>query len=162
MFRIIVVTILAWACFTSMSHAENREWNWSAINFAPCEGVGIIGSYAVKMYGEYDVASNTRTLRSVSLIVDSVAFMLGTPNVSAKLTAGANSVLLQRPWYPTITAPNVINLVLPPKNPANLSDRTEKPFSFPTSTILQIQVSGLITTPQGSCALGVMKRDVGF
>ncbi|UQR66685.1 hypothetical protein LRP30_16140 [Bradyrhizobium sp. C-145] len=159
--RMLAAAGLALMCST-LAWADNREWSWSAINFAPCEGVGVIGSYAVKMYGEYDVAANTRTLRKVSLIVDSVAFAMGTPSVSAKLTAGANSVLLQRPWYSTITSPNVVNLVMPPKNPGNSSDSTEKPFSFSTSTPLKVQVSGLISTPAGSCALGTMNRDVTF
>jgi hypothetical protein len=159
--RIIVcLTILTMASISSAGGGGTKEWNWTSAQFAPCEGIGIGGSFAIHGIAlVQDGADGSKEISSLVLHVSSAAFTKGSAAVSATAsiipkTGASKDVKLGRATKPAIEPKQIADEASPLYLPDN-----EK-LVFPKGAKLRIVVSAAVKTDAGTCSLGSSKKEV--
>lgn len=147
-------------CFIATSPSGSEVvFSWATPNFAPCEGVGIHGSYRVTARANIVSDSGAKTINSLTVFASSAAF---SPDTSS-LTVGVDVVT------PPAPVQSISLVTQPPDSIAESPDSNETPRLFlPPNTIIPVtantklvfNVSATIQTPQGSCAVGSTTKQI--
>lgn len=159
---VLFLSILALAFQSSpvAGIGDTKEWSWTSVEFAPCQGIGIGGSFAVHATGVVqDGADGTKEIPSLVLRVSSAAFTKGAAGASATAsivpkTGPSREVKLGRTTRAAV-------------EPKQLADETSplylpdgEKLVFPKGARLRIVVSATVKTNSGACSLGSSKKEI--
>jgi len=157
---VVFLSVLTLASICSAGGGDTKEWNWTSAQFAPCQGIGIGGSFATHVTAlVQDGPDGSREISSLVLRVSSAAFTKGSAGVTATAsiapkTGASREVKLGRPTKPAIEPKQIADEASPLYLPEN-----EK-LVFPKAAKLIIVVSATVRTNAGTCSLGSSKKEI--
>jgi hypothetical protein len=156
----VFLSVLTLVSISSAGGGDTKEWNWTSTQFAPCQGIGIGGTFATHVTAlVQDSADGGKEISSLVLQVSSAAFTKGSAAVSATASIVPQSgtgrdVTLGRPTKPAIEPKPIADEAPPLYLPDN-----EK-LVFPKAAKLKIAVSATVKTNAGTCSLGSSKKEI--
>jgi hypothetical protein len=160
--RIAGSVVLCGALLVSLdAHGAEFSQSWVSPKFAPCEGVGIAGSFRVHVAGAATPKQpdGSRTVTALQVHASSAAFTQGDGSIASKAIvrrAGGTveEVPLIRPTPPSMEATRK------PDESAKLYLPKDKTITVPDKAELLVSAAAVVKTPSGTCALGSSENAV--
>lgn len=167
-FKILVFRVTAafvpgvLTCASAALQAATFKQDWVAPQYAPCEGVGVHGSFRVWVSGNYEVRTNgEKRITFLSVHTSSGAFtqLPGTTTATALVKVNGAvklKVVLSRPVGAAVEA----SLRKDETSPVYL--QRSKVIAMPKGAELWVDASVAVKTSSGMCGLGSSSRKISL
>ena len=162
MMRIFIIFILLLFNFCLNVYAfSEKKWSWSKTTYAPCENIGLTGSYRVNVEANIQENDDEHEIHSLSLWLYSASFQNGEVTQTAKLTVKRGEKDLQTVF---LSRPSPNDDVVEQTPETNETKRLYLPkgtkLTIPSGARIFFVVTASVKTDQGSCFLGKSEKEI--
>jgi hypothetical protein len=159
------LAIAACALFVAeVAAAEEKSWRFPTFRYAPCENVGVHGSYSVDVRADVRREGSATTIRTLSVAVDSAAFKAGSrPAFNGYLLfkdsngkETGSRVLLADAWFDVLQSANssALTKYLPPQTTPATKQTPQKALAVPAGISLHVVIIPIVSVDNSACPLG--------